>query len=159
MLLAVFSDTHGCTAPMRRAVLAHAPDAVLHLGDCARDADVLRGAFPALDVRGVRGNCDFGGAAPDKLLFELAGVSVFMTHGHLYGVKYGLDSLLNAAGFTGAKLVLYGHTHLADYQEQGGVILLNPGSAGTGARPSFALVRLENGTAACKILDIPGGYL
>lgn len=157
MLLAVFSDTHGNIEPMCRAVLAHGPDAALHLGDCVRDAQALRQRFPALDVRAVRGNCDFGGGAPDRLLLDWEGVRILMTHGHLYNVKTTLDSLRNAAGFTGARLALYGHTHQAEYREEGGVVFLNPGSAGMGARPGFALLRLERGSLECKIHELTGG--
>lgn len=101
MLLAVFSDSHGNREPMRRAIRAHNPDMVLHLGDYARDAAALADALPGLEVRYVRGNCDVGSPAPETLCFALEGVSVFMTHGHLYSVKYTLQSLANAAIFPG----------------------------------------------------------
>ena len=159
VLLAVFSDTHGNVEPMKRAVLSWAPDVVLHLGDYSRDADWLRGQFPDLDIRSVRGNCDLGSAAPDKLELEWEGVKLLATHGHLYNVKYTLDPLMNAAYFSGAKLALYGHTHFSEYREEGGIMFLNPGSAGTGSRPSAALITLEKGTAACRIVKMPGGWL
>ena len=31
--------------------------------------------------------------------------------------------------------------------------IVNPGSIGSAQRPTFALVRLENGQADCRILD------
>ncbi len=141
---------------MFRAVRAHAPDAALHLGDLVRDAQALREEFPALDVRSVKGNCDVGSDAPEKQLFTLEGVSVFMTHGHLYHVKYTLDSLRTAAQVTGAKLVLFGHTHERECREYGGVTFLNPGTAGSGRALSFALVELVNGTAQCRVVDLGG---
>ena len=144
---------------MRRFVLRHAPDAVLHLGDHCRDAAWLREQFPDLDIRGVRGNCDYGGGGEDRLELEWEGVKILATHGHLYNVKYTMDPLRNAAYFSGARLVLYGHTHFAEYREEGGVAFLNPGSAGMGRPLSAALVTLEKGTAACKIVEMPGGYL
>lgn len=154
MLLAVFSDSHGSTQPMIDAVAEHKPDAVLHLGDHDRDCEALREAFPALDIRAVAGNCDRLSRECDRRIFELCGVKIFMTHGHLYNVKYGLDSLINAAGFSGAKLALFGHTHRAEHFTVGSMDVLNPGAANRYG--SFALVELVNGEALCKILSFGG---
>ena len=155
MRIAVFSDTHGRIDGAVRAIRAEAPDMVFHLGDCARDAEALRREFPQIDLRSVRGNCDIGGDAPDRLFFEVEGVPVLLTHGHLYSVKYTLDSLKNAAGFLGARLALFGHTHCTHWEEDGGVAFLNPGSAGTGRSPTYAMVEIQNRVPLCKICPIP----
>ena len=154
MLLAVFSDSHGVTEPMCDAVAQYKPDVVLHLGDHDRDCDALREMFPNLDIRAVSGNCDHFSQECERRIFELCGVKIFMTHGHLYNVKYGLDSFINAAGFSGAKLALYGHTHRANHFSVGGMDVLNPGAASRFG--SFALVELIQGTAQCKILPFGG---
>lgn len=145
MLLAVFSDSHGSQEPLCRAIRACNPDLVLHLGDYVRDAVALEAARPGLEVRYVRGNCDVGAPGPEKLCFTLEGVTVFMTHGHLYSVKYTLQSLANAAHFSGAQLALFGHTHQAEFRQMGDVLLLNPGSAGRGEEKTFGLLTLEGG--------------
>ena len=155
MLIAVFSDTHGHIEPMCAAIRAWQPDMVLHLGDYVRDAQSVRERFPDLDLRHVRGNCDVGMRdEPEKLSLHLEGMEIFATHGHLYNVKYGLDSLCNAAYFSGAKLCLFGHTHRRLYMEMGGLRLLNPGTAGQGQELTAARITLENGTAACRICEI-----
>lgn len=154
MLLAVFSDSHGATGPMCDAVARYKPDVVLHLGDHERDCEALHELFPTLDIRAVAGNCDHYSQECDRRSFELCGVKIFMTHGHLYNVKYGLDSLINAAGFSGAKLALFGHTHRAEHFTVGGMDVLNPGAASRYG--SFALVELICGTAQCKILPLGG---
>ncbi len=152
MLAAVFSDTHGNTALMVEAVRRFRPELLIHLGDYERDAEVLRREFPELPLYNVRGNCDIGGTAPDTDTVPLGEVTAFITHGHIYSVDWGTDSLVYAAQEAGAKLALYGHTHRAQYEEVGGVQLLNPGSAGKGREPSFALVRVfPNGGIACEI--------
>lgn len=151
MLLAVFSDTHGNLGPACAAIRAWQPDVVLHLGDYVRDAQTLREKFPELDIRYVRGNCDMGSNESEKLFFNLGGVDIFATHGHLYDVKWSLDSLLNTAHFSGAGLCLFGHTHQRFYMNMGGIELLNPGTAGKGYELSAALIRIENGVAECKI--------
>lgn len=154
MLIAVFSDTHGNTAPMFRAVGECKPDMVLHLGDYCRDADALRMKFPGLDVRSVRGNCDYGRDEEEKLLVRAGGVNIFMTHGHIYRVKYTLDMLRTAAQLTGAQLTVFGHTHQAEYRGEYGIELLNPGSAGMPPRMSYAQVEIRDGAAFCKLVPL-----
>lgn len=151
--LAVFSDSHGAVSPLRQTVLAQAPDMVLHLGDYIRDADALRADFPGLDIRCVRGNCDLGDPGPDRLVFPVEGVNIFMTHGHLYAVKYSLDSLCNAARAAGAGLVLYGHTHQSDWRQMGAMTIVNPGSAGMGEK-SYALITIQGGVFDCEIREL-----
>ena len=41
MRILVLSDSHGCVDPMQQCVELVQPQAILHLGDCARDADRL----------------------------------------------------------------------------------------------------------------------
>ena len=153
MLAAIFSDTHGSTALMLEAVRRFRPDVLVHLGDYSRDAESLRREFPELPLYSVRGNCDIASTAPDFDTVPLGPVTAFITHGHIYGVDYGrLDSLVYAAQERGAALAMYGHTHRALYEEQGGVQLLNPGTAGKGRELSFALVRVfDNGGVVCEI--------
>ena len=152
---AVFSDTHTNTARMLEAARALAPDVLIHLGDHARDAELLRAQFPELPLYVVRGNCDFGSAAPDRLIVELGPVKALLTHGHLYDVNWNLDRLVYAAQEAGAKLALFGHTHEALNVEIGGVQLLNPGTAGKGRQLSCGLVTVfDNGGVACEVKAI-----
>ena len=132
MLIAVFSDSHGSVDPMIHAIREEKPDLVLHLGDHASDAEELQRVFPALDIRYVRGNCDWGSDAEEVLMPVADGVRIFMTHGHRYNVKFTLNSLANAAPFAGADLALFGHTHQSEYRVIGDVTLFNPGAAGPG---------------------------
>lgn len=141
MKLLVFSDSHGTLGPMLRAVRERKPDAAVHLGDYVRDAEALRRAFPELPLRVLRGNCDFESKAPERETFTLGGVPVFACHGHRYGVKTGLDALCDAGYFSGARLVLFGHTHVPGTERAGEMLLLNPGSA----RRSCALLELDGG--------------
>ena len=60
--------------------------------------------------------------------YTAAGVKIFYTHGHLYGVKSGQYTIVCAARERKARVLLYGHTHNAftDYEE--GLYMMNPGS-------------------------------
>ena len=152
---AVFSDTHANTARMLAAARRLDPDVLIHLGDHARDAEVLHRAFPEQPLYVVRGNCDIAGDAPDRLVIELGPVKALLTHGHLYSVDWTVDYLVYAAQEAGAKLALCGHTHEALNVEIGGVQVLNPGTAGKGRALSCGLVTVfDNGGVACEVQEI-----
>ena len=153
--VAVFSDTHTNTARMVDAVRDLHPDVLLHLGDHDRDAEVLRRQFPQLPLYIVCGNCDFAPSAPEKAVVQLGPVKAFLTHGHLYNVRWSVDALVYAAQEAGAKLALFGHTHEPMNVEIGGVQVLNPGTAGQGRSLTCGLITIfDNGGIACEIRDI-----
>lgn len=155
MRLTIFSDTHGHTELMASAVRRTRPDILVHLGDHIRDSRILESEFPELPLYAVPGNCDFASHGQDTLTFMAGAVTVFATHGHRYFVKSTMDSLLNAAHFSGAQLVLYGHTHIARIEYPAGMTVVNPGSAGLGQRPTFAVVDIsDSGGIAARILPM-----
>lgn len=140
MKIAVFSDSHGRTAPLLAALREAEPDLLLFLGDGAKDLEKIKTQLPQTPVKAVCGNCDYSSALPETELLTADGVRIFMTHGHLHKVKGGsLYALAEAADSAGASLALYGHTHRARLETIGSVTTLNPGSCGMGER-SFALV-------------------
>ena len=155
MKLAVFSDSHGSAQKMLDEVERTRPDMVVHLGDGERDVQLLRERFPSLPVRAVCGNCDYRTVAPETQLFEVNGVKIFITHGHLYGVKSTRATLLEAAVRQGASVAMYGHTHIAQLVKTDGFTLLNPGSCGFSAEPSCAeLVIDESGNVDARIIRL-----
>ena len=98
--------------------------------DGLRDLEQALTFYPSLRAYAVAGNCDFGALEPLDGLAAFDGVVVFYTHGHMYGVKYDLDTLADAAAARGANVALFGHTHIPVAEERGGVFLFNPGSCG-----------------------------
>lgn len=129
---------------------------MFHLGDHERDAQYVRTQFPGLPLCSVSGNCDDRPQNPDSAVFNITGVRIFATHGHRYRVKFTLDALCNAGYFSGANLILFGHTHAAMHRELDGMHLFNPGSAGLGAHRTWGLITLEHGQIqACEILPVP----
>ena len=155
MKILVFSDSHRALGTMYDAIERLRPDAVLHLGDHLEDAASMESVFSGVDFYHVPGNCDFASREQDTLEFFAGPVKVFATHGHRYYVKSTMDSLLNAAHFSGAKLVLYGHTHIAHIDYPAGMTVVNPGSSGLGAEPSFAQIDIsDGGGVAARILPM-----
>ena len=59
MKIAVFSDTHGSSRGMIKAVAEYEPDQIIHLGDGMRDTEALEAEFPMIPVCRVAGNCDY----------------------------------------------------------------------------------------------------
>ena len=112
MQFLVFSDSHGHSERINRALLlSREYDGVFFLGDGLRDLSYC----DISNLYAVKGNCDcFSfdcGGYEDSLLLTLGNKKIFMTHGHKYGVKHGLDMLIYAAAENDADIVLFGHTH------------------------------------------------
>ncbi|MBQ7152430.1 MAG: YfcE family phosphodiesterase [Clostridia bacterium] len=132
----VLADIHGRTDLACQALgrLVKRPDAVLFLGD---GLNGLEDVPFHTDLFCVRGNCDYGPAwdhVPKERTVDIGGVKIFMTHGHLYGVKSGIGRLCMEASARGADAVLFGHTH-EPFEEplklpgsEKTVLLMNPGS-------------------------------
>ena len=147
MKACVFSDSHGVVKNMIAAVELEKPDVCFFLGDGERDIPKLEEKFPDLPVYAVRGNCDFRSDLKKLLIFNVEGVIIFATHGHLSNVKYEEDlrTLTYQAKEAGADIALFGHTHYQHLSENDGVTLLNPGTIGYGYYCSYAVLNIENG--------------
>ena len=160
MRILVLSDSHGRNYGMFSVVDKHYSEinAVIHLGDLVSDAEELVRKYPYLPVCTVAGNCDLYGFSKDdyEKTVEYGGVKIFMCHGHTCGVKGSLGLLRSKAEQNGAKIALFGHTHLPLVEEKGGIILMNPGSISEprdGRAPSYGMVEIENGeVVSCKTL-------
>ncbi len=153
MKAAVFSDTHRNVGPMLDAIRRCRPDLIIHLGDHDRDTLCLEEEFPDVPLYRVCGNCDFAPIAPIADIVPLGQVKALICHGHTYNVDWGgVDSLVYAAQERGCQLALYGHTHMAEQRQIGGVTVVNPGTAGKGRRLSWALIEVfPNGGIAVSM--------
>lgn len=125
------------------------PQLFVHTGDNFTDYKFLR-KKTGISGFGVRGNCDLGiiPGAKEELILEYAGKKIFLTHGHLYGVKYSLTDLLRRAKELDVDAVIFGHSHVALLERMDGMWLINPGSLSLprrGCRPGFARIRVEDG--------------
>ena len=141
----IFSDSHGSVSNMSLALdrQVKSPDAILFLGDGARDIDNL--FVVDTPIWAVRGNCDWAsGDLADKTerLLHFEGHTILICHGHEWGVKSGYGALIRHAAEVDADIVLFGHTHTPVEQviPQGEAVgnstlsrpmyLFNPGSIG-----------------------------
>ena len=102
-------------------------------------------------VRYVAGNSDWPepGARYDDVV-EAAGHRIFLTHGHMYGVRFTTKMLCDAAGESGCDIAVYGHTHVAAIST-GQITMLNQGSVVSprdAMQGSFLVMELEQGKAS-----------
>ena len=148
MWVGVLSDSHGDIGRVEQAVKAMGKvDMVIHAGDFYQDALYLA-SRAGVEVHGVVGNCDRSVPGPYEEVLELCGHRIYLTHGHLYGVKQGLMRLTYRVREVEAEMVIFGHTHIPQNEEVDGIHYLNPGSVAWPRIPGqylYALMRLEPG--------------
>ena len=156
MKILVMSDSHSALSFMFRCVRKVKPDAIIHLGDYFDDAQALQEEFPNIRLYQVPGNCDryrVPLSTQEILIMPVFGVELYMTHGHRHNVKMFTGSLLADARKARAAAALYGHTHIADCrQEEDGLWVLNPGSAGSYSG-SAGIMEIQDGKIiSCRII-------
>ena len=120
--IGIISDTHGLLRPEAERGLTGV-NHIIHAGDIGRPeiVDALRRIAP---VTAIRGNVDSGEWAreyPDTKLVRLAGKSIYVLH--------DLKTLQVDPG-AGIDVIISGHSHVPKIDTVGGVLYLNPGSAG-----------------------------
>jgi uncharacterized protein len=153
MKVAVLADTHAprywksCPAEVARRL--GGVDLILHAGDVCR-ATVLEELAAFAPVRAVLGNNDTpdvaAWGAPETLRLDLDGLAVAMVHDA--GPATGRPRRM-ARRFPGARLVVFGHSHIPlDLAAEGAPRLFNPGSPTDRRRQphgTMGLLRVEGG--------------
>lgn len=122
----VVSDNHGDREILVELAARYRDtvDRLLHCGD----SELSPNDPLWTDFEVVRGNCDYDPAFPEKRIIKTAADTLFMTHGHLFNVRFGLTSLALEAEACGATIALFGHTHEIGCEMHQQVLFLNPGS-------------------------------
>jgi putative phosphoesterase len=123
MRIGLISDTHGLLRPEALDFLAGC-DHIVHGGDIGAP-DILERLAAIAPLTVVRGNNDtaaWADAIPETARLALGGVSLYVIHDLK---ELGIDPA--AAGL---RVVVSGHSHKPACVERGGVLYVNPGSAG-----------------------------
>ena len=76
----------------------------------------------------VGGNMDFDPSYPATFTQTFEDDTIFMTHGHLYGINFSFERLDTAAKEAKANICLFGHLHRVSCEEVDNIIFVNPGS-------------------------------
>ena len=158
MRIGVVSDTHGDMVILKKVIAAAGDvDQWLHAGDYYQDGWRLA-ELTALPVTIVAGNCDRTKAVPADEYVEVAGKTIWITHGHRYDVKYGMNQLAFLGREYDASVVVFGHTHISYIKWHEGILLLNPGSPSSprgGSEPSFGILEINgNGIIKGSIIEL-----
>ncbi|MCR5688255.1 MAG: metallophosphoesterase [Lachnospiraceae bacterium] len=150
MKLLVVSDTHGYNDVMYDVIAKEAPfDILIHCGDIDGEQDRLRQRISSR-LLVVAGNNDYDPDLDRIKMFEFAGYTGMITHGHRYRLYSGFDPLFYLAAENHADYVFFGHTHVPVIHEEGPVTLINPGSLTYprqhGRQPSYIVGTAEPGS-------------
>jgi len=152
MTIGLVSDTHGYFDPKLREILAGV-DMILHAGDVGEDT-VLHELGTIAPVQAVRGNIDSADSGlPLSLQLTPGGAAIHLVHilpapqSHLERwakseheskpVPKAAERLFRTFE-PATEIVLFGHSHRPCLVSLGGMLWINPGSAG---RKRFSLPR------------------
>jgi putative phosphoesterase len=132
MRIAVVSDTHmprgARTLPEACVQRLRAADLILHAGDVTGGGFLEELVALGPPVEAVYGNMDEPALKESLLkerIVEVEGIRIGMVH--IPGPRAGRETRL-LARFSGCEAIVYGHTHVPQVEEHGGVWILNPGS-------------------------------
>ena len=162
MKIIVISDSHGSTYNIKALFSMHKDaDYYIHLGDGCEDF-VRLCVERNLPYLAVRGNCDVYSKLPLEESIQAEDKSIFITHGHLYGVKSSTERLMYAGVEREADIILFGHTHegLCEYVDEEcfgrPFYLVNPGSIAQPmyGNPTFALIEIRNSDVLVSVAPL-----
>jgi putative phosphoesterase len=150
MRIGLISDTHGLLRPEALDFLAGS-DHIVHGGDIG-GPDILERLAAIAPLTVVRGNNDtapWARAIPETARVDFGPVALYAIH--------DLKQLAIDPRAAGVRVVVSGHSHRPACVERGGVLYVNPGSAG---RRRFSLpiaaaeLRIDGTTVAAHLVTL-----
>lgn len=137
MRVGLISDTHGLLRPEAIERLRGAAH-IVHAGDIG-GPEILVALRALAPLTAVRGNNDRGPWAQTVRETETVALGAVRLH-----VVHDLGELAVDPAAVGIRVVISGHSHRPRIEERGGVLYVNPGSAGPRRfRLPVALAQLE----------------
>jgi putative phosphoesterase len=176
--LGIISDTHGDVAGWRRALAGpfQAVELILHAGDIfyhgPRNPRTAGYGPPELaeaintcpvPVIIVRGNCD---SPVDQLvldypiqapyaLVEIGGLRIWLQHGD----ELSRQQMAEQSRRYRVRVNIFGHTHIPELTQEGGVLMFNPGSPALPKTGKFTVGLLDTETGSASIFDLSSGKI
>ncbi|SAK42536.1 phosphodiesterase [Caballeronia temeraria] len=148
MRIGLISDTHNLVRPEALDALRDCTH-IIHAGDICR-RDVLDTLAPLAPLTVVRGNNDLAddlAHLPEHARIERGGATIHVVH-DIADVPKQLD---------GIDVVVTGHSHKPLIERRGGVLFVNPGSAGPRRFRlpiTLALLDIDDGKAEARIVSL-----
>ena len=150
-LVGLISDTHGLVRPEAIEALRGAC-LILHAGDVGNQRVLaeLKALAPVIAVRGNNDQGEWAESLPLREVVEVGSVSIYMLH--------DLKEIdLNPPG-ANFQVVVSGHSHRPSVAERGGVLYVNPGSAGPRRfrlPVTVAHLRVSGEKVDARVIDLP----
>lgn len=146
--IGLIADTHGLLRPQAVAFLRGC-DRIIHGGDIGSAAILaeLAAIAPLTAVRGNNDGAPWAAALPQAVTIEVGGVAIYVLH----------DIAESDADLSRVRVVVSGHSHKPVLREEGGVLFINPGSAG---RRRFSLpvsigeLFIESGNVSGRLVTL-----
>lgn len=151
MLIGILADTHGTLPPSVDAVF-EGVDRIVHAGDVGAPwiIDHLEAIAPVVAVRGNMDTGDLGWRLQDQALIQADEQRILVLHQAASLPPDGVPA--------GVTVVVTGHTHRASIESVGGVLHVNPGSAGGRSRdgrgPTVALLDCAADPPTARIVEL-----
>lgn len=162
MRVGLVSDSHGLSDPKLPELFAGS-DLILHAGDVVKPA-VLSALEALAPLRAVRGNNDRDPAfdpLPETAIVRLGRFTALLVH-DLGPPARPHAPLRKLVARERPHVVVHGHSHRPGAAVVGGVLFLNPGSAGPrrfSLPRTAALLHVEDATLAFALFDLSGEAL
>ena len=150
-VVGLISDTHGLLRPEAVRALVGS-DLIIHAGDVGGPEilDALRAIAPVVAVKGNVDTAAWASALPPTAVAEAGGTLLYLLHD-----LNDLDLDPAAAGFG---VVVSGHSHRPASAARGGVLFVNPGSAGRRRfKLAVTVARLDLGRTPLRVEFIDCG--
>lgn len=146
MKVLIVSDTHGRDKYLFQTLQRVIPiDLMIHLGDFGSSEDFIK-SMANCPVEMISGNNDIFNSLPKEKIIKIGNYTVYLTHGHRYGVYYSTNQIKEAARARKADIVMFGHTHIPMIDISDDIWAINPGS--------MALPRQSNRIPTYIIMDL-----
>jgi phosphoesterase, MJ0936 family len=156
MKILVFSDSHGSSRGILKAISAHADtqiEAIIHLGDGSEDMKIAREQYPNYAYINIAGNYEEFTTPYEEqkslilqTTLNFGNKTFLLVHGHKQSVKSDLSRLTELAKQKNADITLYGHTHLPADIKTEGVHLFNPGTISLSYPQTYGVIQIANNT-------------
>jgi len=154
MKIVVFSDAHGdkqaVESILRNNLMA---DMIISLGD----SELQNSFMQNNDIIAIKGNYPLDAGFIYEKLITVLGKRIFLTHGHKFNVRRGVDKLYYKALETEADIVLYGHTHIPKTDKVHKTLIINPGSISKPRNfenPTYLIIEINDGVIDYKFIDL-----
>ncbi len=153
--IGLISDTHGLLREEALRAL-EGSELILHAGDVGKPEiiDALKTLAPVVAVRGNVDTEPWASALAETEVVETGVATLYVLHD-----VHALDLDPAAAGF---QIVVSGHSHKPGSEERGGVVYINPGSAGPRRfQLPVTVARLDLGQTPWKVdfVDLLGSSM